>query len=154
MRIYLETSVLGFLFATDVPEKMEITQRFFKKLKDHEPFISELVLEEIEKTKEPKRELLKGVIRAYNLKALRRTKGAENLANKYVEKGIIPKKVFSDALHIALTTVYKLDALISWNLSHIVRLRTIALVKEVNKNLGYKDIIICTPEEVIGYERT
>jgi hypothetical protein len=50
MKLYIETSVLGFLFARDAPDKMKVTMAFFKKLKKYKCYISDTVLEEIEKT--------------------------------------------------------------------------------------------------------
>lgn len=149
MKLYLETSVLNFLFASDAPEKMEITHEFFRKLGDNEVFISELVLEEIEKSPEPKRILLRGVVNAYKLRAVKITGDAEELARKYVSEGIIPDKYYNDALHIALTTLYEMDVIVSWNMKHIVKLKTLAGVRDVNEKLNYKGILICTPEEAI-----
>jgi len=151
MKLYIETSVIGFIFATDAPEKMEITQMFFdKEIKKHKSFVSELVLEEIEKTKEEsKKNLLKGIIRAYNLKALERTGEAEKLAREYLMAGVASEKHFNDPLHIALAVVHGMDVIVSWNLEHIVKLKTMTIIKKVNKKLGYPDILICTPEEVI-----
>ncbi|MCK4239246.1 MAG: hypothetical protein KAX33_09005 [Candidatus Lokiarchaeota archaeon] len=37
----------------------------------------------------------------------------------------------------------------SWNLIHIVKFKTKFHVKKINKKLKEKDIIICTPEEMI-----
>jgi hypothetical protein len=36
---------------------------------------------------------------------------------------ILVPNVFYDAVHAAVATVYKLDALISWNLRHLASLR-------------------------------
>jgi hypothetical protein len=37
MKIYLETSVINFLFAEDTPEKMKITNEFFNIINEYEP---------------------------------------------------------------------------------------------------------------------
>jgi hypothetical protein len=42
-----------------------------------------------------------------------------------------------------------MDAIISWNFRHIVKLKTKVEVNGVNKLLGYKEVEICSPEEVI-----
>ena len=52
-KIYLDTSVINFLFADDAPEKKEITIDFFDnfvKTRIYETYISEFVLAEIEDT--------------------------------------------------------------------------------------------------------
>jgi hypothetical protein len=52
-------------------------------------------------------------------------------------------------LHIALATINNVDALVSWNFTHIVKLKTKRLTKAVNIAQGYKEIEIITPWEII-----
>jgi hypothetical protein len=42
-----------------------------------------------------------------------------------------------------------MDAIVSWNLTHIVRFKTKLEVKKINEKLNEKDVIICTPEEMV-----
>ncbi|TFG14940.1 MAG: PIN domain-containing protein [Promethearchaeota archaeon] len=149
MKIYLETSVINFLFAEDAPEKMKITKEFFNIINEFEVFISDIVLLEIEQAPEQKKELLLNVISQYKIKALESTEQIDKLAQIYVDDGIIPQKYINDALHIAIATKYKMDAIVSWNLTHIVRFQTKLEVKKINKKLNEKDVIICTPEEMV-----
>lgn len=149
MKIYLETSVINFLFAEDAPEKMKITQEFFNIIEEYEVFISDIVLLEIEQAPEQKKASLSDVITKYKMKALESTEEAERLADNYIKEGIIPEKYYNDALHIAIATKYNMDAIISWNLTHIVKFKTKFNVKVINKRLNEKDVIICTPEEMV-----
>ncbi len=149
MKIYLETSVINFLFAEDSPEKMRITQEFFNIINEYEIYISDIVLLEIEQAPEQKKELLMNIINKYKIRALENTEEIENLADIYIKEGIIPKKYYNDALHIAIATKYKMDAIISWNLTHIVKFKTKFQVKAINERLKEKDVIICTPEEMV-----
>ena len=149
MKIYLETSVINFLFAEDAPEKKRITEEFFSVIEEYEVFISDLVLLEIEQAPEQKKNLLLNIINKYKMRALESSDKIENLAQIYVNEGIIPKKYINDALHIALATKYKMDAIISWNLTHIVKFKTKFQVKKINEKLKEKDVIICTPEEMV-----
>ncbi|NLO18933.1 MAG: type II toxin-antitoxin system VapC family toxin [Ignavibacteria bacterium] len=51
LKIYLDTSVINFLFADDAPEKKEITIDFFENyLSDYDVYISSIVLAEIDRT--------------------------------------------------------------------------------------------------------
>ena len=83
------------------------------------------------------------------MRAVESSDQVENLAKVYVDKGIIPKKYYNDALHIAIATKYKMDAIVSWNLTHIVKFKTKFQVKAINEKLKEKDVIICTPEEMV-----
>ena len=118
MKIYLETSVINFLFAEDAPEKMNITKEFFNLIDEYETFISDIVLLEIEQAPEQKKQLLMEVIKKYEMKALESSEVVEELADIYVNEGIIPKKYYNDALHIAIATKYKMDAI-----THIVKFK-------------------------------
>lgn len=82
------------------------------------------------------------------MKVLEMTKDAEELAQQYQQKLLIPKRYFNDVLHIAIATVHQMDVIVSWNLTHIVKLRTMLAVEEVNKRFKYHTPHICTPEEV------
>jgi hypothetical protein len=68
-RLYLETSVWNFVFADDAPEKKHITLTFFDKVKEdeYEIFISDTVIQEIERADESKKRLLLEIIKEYKL---------------------------------------------------------------------------------------
>jgi len=89
------------------------------------------------------------IIKKKKLKALQSSEEIEALARIYIKEGVIPQKYYNDALHIAIATKYKMDAILSCNLTHIVKLRTKWQVREINKRLNEKDVIICTPEEMV-----
>ncbi|MCP4989321.1 MAG: type II toxin-antitoxin system VapC family toxin [Colwellia sp.] len=71
------------------------------------------------------------------------------LAYEYIKRGIIPSKYEDDAFHIAVASVNNLDAIISWNFKHIVKLKTKKEVFGTNLLMGYKEIDIYSPMEVI-----
>lgn len=89
------------------------------------------------------------IIKKYQMKALENSEEIEELASIYVNEGIIPKKYYNDALPIAIGTKYKMDAIISWDLTYIVKFKTKFQVKAINEKLKEKDVIICTPEEMV-----
>lgn len=150
MKLYMETSVPNFLFTKDAPEKRVITQKFFEiELKKHNTFISDLVIEEIEESPRERELELKKAIKENKIGLLTKNKECEDLASKYVEAGIIPKKYRNDALHIAIAVINNMDIIVSWNMQHIVKVKTIIGVNNINKKLGYKEILINTPEEVL-----
>lgn len=134
MKLYLETSVINFLNAEDAPEKMKITREFFNLLGAYEIYISDIVLFEVEQASKEKREKLIDIIKKYKMKALESSETIEKLADLYIKENLIPKKYYNDALHIAIATKYKMDAIVSWNLTHIVRFKTKIGIKKLTKN--------------------
>ena len=53
--------------------------------------------------------------------------------------------------HIALATVAAVDAVVSWNFKHIVRLEKIRLFNAVNVESGYRALSILSRSEVATY---
>ena len=150
MKLYIETSVPNFLFSTqDSVERQTITKNFFKDIvPKHESYVSDIYILEAEDAPPEKEKQLKSVITQYNLKVLEKTKEVEDLAKKYQEELKLPERYFNDLLHIAIATIYKMEVIVSWNLQHIVKLKTILAVEKINKKFKYKSIHICTPEEI------
>jgi len=149
MKLYLESSVFNFVFADDAPEKQRITKEFFsKRLEKFDIFVSDVVFNELKKTKEPKGSALLKLISDCPCITLESDKEAVNLAEAYVKEGIVPEKFINDALHIAIATVNNIDIVVSWNLEHIVKLKTMIGVNKINSRKNYKQIFIVTPEEI------
>ncbi len=150
-KLYLETTIWNFLYATDAPEKMEITKQFFKEIEKgrYEIYISDFVLDEINDAKPLKRKLLEKEIERCNPIKLTPTETFEKLLPKYLSAEIVPPKYSTDLYHILMAVVNELDAVVSWNLSHIVKLRTKLEINSINRSLGLKIIEIITPEVVI-----
>lgn len=89
------------------------------------------------------------MIKKYSPQLLTVDEEVEELADRYIKERIIPKKYRDDARHIAVAVVYDLDIIVSWNFRHIVKVKTRMEVNGINKLLGYREIEICSPEEVI-----
>jgi len=151
LKLYLDTSVLNFMFAEDELEKMKTTQRFFEEIQkgNFEVFISTLVIREIEEASEVTRSKLEDLVKETRPKILKLDEETEKLAELYVAHGIIPEKYSKDAIHIAVAVVNDLDVVVSWNLEHMVKVKTRIETNGINRLEGYHEIDISTPEEVI-----
>jgi hypothetical protein len=69
-----------------------------------------------------------------------------------MDKKIVSEQYRSDALHIAIATILKVDVLVGWNFKHIVNLNKIKLFNAVNLEEGYSTLEIRTPLEVVENE--
>ena len=155
--IYLDTSIISFIYADDAPEKRDATKEFFEKFVKYgiyEVFISSIVLDETRKTPNEKlREKLLQIVEQYDLNELDISEDLENiqaLVEMYIERGVIPRKKLDDALHIAIATVKQMDMLLSWNYKHLANINREALVHSVNLSMGYiKPLRMTTPLEAI-----
>ncbi len=151
MKIYLETTVPNFLFADDAPEKQEATQAFWQwlKLSHADVFISQIVLDEIVAAPPAKREQLLAALEEIDCRVLELNPQVVGLADYLVRSGIVPAKHADDARHIAVALVHEMDLLASWNLQHIVKLKTMAAVSELAAAYGYRPPRILTPQEIL-----
>src|SRR3990167_6476045 len=97
LKIYLDTSVINFLFADDVPEFQKITEDFFEnyvKKGKYLVYVSDVVIAEIEKTKHGnKKMLLLEVIEKYSLRILVLDTTSDALANVYLREDYPSQKV-------------------------------------------------------------
>lgn len=156
LKLYLDTSIINFLFAEDEPEKQDITKEFFNnfvaKGKFGGVYVSDVVIEEIEKTKDmKKKKALLDVIAKYNIEVFPLTEEAIDLSNKYLIKRSIPKKKVEDARHIAIATINECDALLSWNYEHLANINKERKIIANNLEEGYNyPLKLITPMEVMG----
>src|SRR5258706_9367526 len=125
MKLYLETTVPNFLFASDAPDKRQVTEIFFNWLQvsSDELFVSKLVEDEIAACSEPKRSQMISVLRGLPLRVLPVAAECSELADDYVRAGIIPARFKNDALHVAVAVWHKLEVVVSWNMAHLVNVR-------------------------------
>lgn len=155
LKLYLDTSVWNFVFADDAPEKKEITVDFFKAVEKeiYEIFISEVVVREINVAPELKRKKLFELIRKYTPVELEINEEVDELTEFYMKRELVPIKKRNDAFHVAVAVVFELDAVVTWNFSHLANLRKEELFNGVNLEKGYtKRIDLVTPMEVSSYE--
>lgn len=150
LKLYLETSIFGFMAGTRQDPYTEATERLFSEIDTGrvQAFTSTEVTRELSKAPAPLSEKLLGLVRMHPFTELDVTEEARELAGKYLEAGIIPQKAEPDALHIAIAVTNNLDVVVSWNLQHIVKTRTRLGVNGINKLSGYREIDIATPQEV------
>ena len=75
------------------------------------------------------------------------TDESNDLALQYVGAKVISENHMNDCMHIALATITKADAVVSWNCDDMVNPNRIPKYNEVNKQQGYKVVEIITPDK-------
>jgi len=151
LKLYMETSVWNFYYADDAPEKKAITIDFFNVIKKniYQIYISNIVLDEIQKASEEKEKLLITIINDYKPEILPINTNVLTLAEKYIIEMALPKRAVDDSKHAAIATYYEMDALISWNLKHLANLKRKQKINAINLKEGFtKALDIITPMEV------
>ena len=153
LRIYLDTSVINFLFAEDAPDFRRVTEEFFSRhATKYEMFTSEVLLVEVDADPNPAhRNLLRQVLQAQPIALLPEDRRGEieRMAGFYLAERIIPQGKLDDAFHVGYATVFEMDILLSWNFKHLANLRREARIVAVNVREGYRHPLrIVSPLEV------
>ncbi|HBE21524.1 MAG TPA: hypothetical protein DEG17_06945 [Cyanobacteria bacterium UBA11149] len=155
--IYIETSILGHLRArpTDnliVAANIKITQDWWNDCSNlFTLYASEVVEDEAAKGDPTMASQRLNLLQS--LRLLEITEEALELARAFLDQSNLPPKASNDALHMALATVYGLDYLLTWNCKHMANAQIQRKLSQISSDLGYVLPVICTPYELIGYNR-
>ena len=80
-----------------------------------------------------------------NLPMLEINTEVREIARIYVDRLLMPKDADGDALHLAITSFYDLDVLLTWNCQHLANPNKFGHIANVNKELGLKVPLLTTP---------
>src|SRR5947209_3567183 len=122
-RIYLDTSVIGGCFDVEFGEE---SRKLFECIRVgiYTGLISSTTFGELKGAPLAVQEVLND-LDDEQIKQLPDDPRVPKLAAAYIAAFALPPSCEDDATHIAFATVYKADALVSWNFRHIVNLARI-----------------------------
>lgn len=147
--IYLETSVIGAYLDKGDSFRRDLTIRWWEhELQHYRPFISPLVVRELERTREPYRRSYLALLSG--LPSLEVTDEAAILADGYLSRGIFQRRFIGDALHVAIASFHKIDYLVTWNFGHLANVHRQARIKLFNTTAGFFVPEIVTPEFLVS----
>lgn len=150
LRIYVDTSVLGGCFDPECAVWSNGLIRDFRAAR-FVPVMSDVTAAEVRIAPEAVREIHQELLLLAGT-VLPLTSETPALVEAYEVRGILGTRFRADMLHIGLATLANVDALVSWNFKHIVRLDKIRLFNAVNQERGHKALNILSPREVTTYE--
>ena len=150
LSIYADSSVIG---GCEDPEFAETSRSLWERFVEgtHTLVLSAHTLRELMQAPPVVRARVDQILTDHML-LLPDSEEAFSLADAYIQRGILGPGSRSDALHVALATVGRVDVLASWNFRHIVNLGRIRLFHSVNLERGYSLIEIRSPQEVLEYD--
>ena len=147
LKIYLDTSVYSALYDSRDLVRQKQTKEFWSNIDTFELYYSDINLVEINGvTDQTLREKLEILLKNGN--KINMSSEVRQLSRLYIKEDLIPDKYESDAMHIAFTSVYSIDILVSWNFKHLVKRKTRIGVNLINLREGYKSIEILAPPEI------
>ncbi len=156
-RVYIETSIIGYLTArsrSDVifQARQKLTRNWWDSSRDdYELVTSQLVLEEatagdVDAAAE-RLQFLHGIPLLASADP-----HVDYLADALLAAQLMPEKARSDAVHMAIATVHRVDYLLTWNCKHLANAATLPAVYRLLTDRGYAPPLIVTPEEFSGYD--
>jgi hypothetical protein len=152
-KLYLDTSILGFSLNRRDSQRMAEANLLLRQIREGRfvggySFVTE---EEIEAAPSRLAQRLRHKVAWANLRRVRtRSRSqAHDLADRYCHAEIIPSEYFDDALHVAIATLWRADALVSYNFAHLVRLDTMVEINHINRQENLAELFLCQPSEVI-----
>ena len=153
LKVYLETTVFNWYFEPEREFYNDI-RRFFEEIAagKFEAYASDYVVEELLKTQGERQKKMLELLNESCAFVLGKSEEAEYLASQYVAHKVISEKHSYDRLHVACAAVNGMDAIVSFNFSHINRLSTKEKTDLVNRLNGYPAVPIVLPMEVIEYD--
>jgi hypothetical protein len=153
-KLYLETTIPSYLTSRPsrdliVAGHQQITREWWDKRRNRfEIYISQLVLDEAKAgDAEAARDRMKAI---GDLPLLDITADVEMLAYSLVESRVILRRAATDAAHIAIAAVHRMDSLMTWNCVHLANATIAKAVAGVCRQHGLECPVICTPEELLG----
>jgi predicted nucleic acid-binding protein len=152
LKIYLDTSVISHLLHEDTPEKQADTLKLWERIKqgEYEVYMSYVTIYEISQCKEELKNKLMQFVNEIDVTILPLTDEVKELANKIVKWGILTEKSIDDCRHIACAVIQGCEIIVSWNMKHLVNVKTVNGVRGVSLSEGYRTIDIGTPQFLIG----
>jgi len=117
-----------------------------RHLNEYHVFISELVVDEIKGASQPLQNKMLEKIATFT--SLSVTDEVQYLAELYIKNEIFPEKYFDDALHTALASTNQIGILLSWNFTHLVKIKTRRMVALINTLHNYNPVEIISPPEL------
>lgn len=150
LRIYLDTSVFGGYFDKEFSKE---SVKLFEEVRKGrlKIIVGGLVGLELRKAPLAVQDLLKS-LPPECVEEVEFNREAEDLQMAYLEAGILTPNSATDAGHVATATVYRVDAIVSWNFKHIVQLEKMKLYNQINLKNGYGFLQIVSPREVLSDE--
>ncbi len=145
-RLYADRSALwGYESDKLAPHSVTLVDRFIRG--DGVLVLSNLTIQELATAPAAARVRLALVPEAY-IEMQQFEAEASELAEAYIAEGLFNPKIQAEPRHVAIATVARVDALVSWNFTGLIDLQRLHGYAHVNTLRGYKMIEVRTPQSV------
>jgi hypothetical protein len=153
-RVYIETTIPSYLAAwpsRDIVQaaRQQITHEWWNNERQNfDLCISQIVLDEAAAGDADAANRRLAFLQ--DLPLLDLTGAVNVVAKAIMSSGLLPEKATRDAVHIAVSSVHRIDILLTWNCQHIANAAIMRELGETVAQCGWEMPILCTPEELVG----
>ena len=153
-RVYIETTIPSYLAAWPSRDliqaaRQQITHDWWNQQRRHfDLCISQIVLDEAAAGDADA--AARRLAFLQNLPLLDLTEAVPVVAKAIMSSGLLPEKATRDAVHIAVSSVHRIDILLTWNCQHIANAAIMRELGEIVAQCDCEMPILCTPEELLG----
>jgi hypothetical protein len=152
-KVYIETSIPSFYHEnrTDAAAmaRKDWTRQWWDNYRyQFELFSSIAVIEELQNGEYFKKDDCLSLMA--NIQLLPIESEIAEITDAYIKHKIMPNNPVGDALHLAITSYYKCDYLLTWNCKHIANANKFQHIRQINVLLGLFTPNLITPLELLG----
>src|SRR5437016_1461341 len=150
--VYIETTVISYLAASPsrdlvVAAHQQITHTWWNRRDRFELLTSQAVLDEASRGDTDVAARRIGFLA--KIPVLTVSDEVIEFAEQLLQAGVVPAKVHSDAIHIAVAAMNHITYLLTWNCAHIANATVRGKIERTCQAAGLQAPIICTPEELM-----
>ena len=146
-QVYIDATIPSYLVAPPSPDSkiaewQRITHQFWQEPR-FEFILSNYVIDEIAAGK--RAQANKRLNAVVGLTILRVQDFDRTFAQHLVDRGALPQKAFTDAVHIAVAASHAIPYLATWNFTHLANPHTRLKIEQVCREAGYSPPRIDSP---------
>jgi predicted nucleic acid-binding protein len=147
--VYIDTTIPSYYFdeRNSISFQNQITKNWFsEESQNYDIFISEAVLIELQAGSYPNKKEILNFTSQFEI--LNNNNEINKIAEIYIQNYLMPKDFEGDALHLAFTSFYKIDFLLTWNCNHLANANKKQHIRIINSRLNLMIPEIITPLEL------
>ena len=153
--VYIETSIVGYLTARSreaviFQARQQLTQQWWADQRSkYELVTSQLVIDEADAGDPAAAQERLVLLDDLPLLDIQHP-DAQTLSDKLIANHLLPEKAAADARHVAVSTVFGIEYLLTWNCKHIANAVTLPRIYRMLRESGFEPPLVVTPEEFSG----
>jgi len=149
-KVYIDSTIPSYYFdeRSSLQPFQEITKRWWdEESQRYELWTSDAVLQELRQGYYPNKDQIAALMK--DIPSLDFEKELERIARYYMNHFVMPQSLIGDAIHLAYSSHYNMDYLLTWNCNHLANANKKRHIRIINNRLGLETPENITPMELV-----